>query len=71
MSFVPVFARSSALASSRRSPRYFDSSWSSTTALPSSSSTLPMSPTRTPATTTVWPCPGVTAWASDSSALTV
>ena len=50
---------------------YFGSISSSTTAWPSSSSTLPMSPTRTPATRTVWPWPGVTAWASASSALTV
>ena len=39
-----------------------------TTALPSSYSTLEMSPTRTPATRTVWPWPGVTAWAVSISA---
>ncbi len=39
-----------------------------TTALPSSYSTLPMSPTLTPATLTVCPWPGVTAWAVSISA---
>ena len=48
MSFRPVLARSSAVASSLIRPLYFGSIWSSTTALPSSSSTLPMSPTRRP-----------------------
>jgi hypothetical protein len=42
-----------------------------TTARPSSSSTLPMSPTCTPATRTVWPWPGVTACAFSSSTLMI
>jgi hypothetical protein len=41
-----------------------------TTARPCSSSTLPISPTFTPATCTVWPCPGVTACAFSNSAYT-
>ena len=41
-----------------------------TTALPSLSSTFEISPTWTPAMLTVWPWPGVTAWAVESSALT-
>ena len=39
------------------------------TARPSSSSTPPMSPIRTPETRTVWPWPAMTAWAVENSAL--
>jgi hypothetical protein len=42
-----------------------------TTARPSSSVTLEISPTVTPATVTFCPWPGVTAWAVWNSALTV
>ena len=48
MSFRPVLGRSSALASCRIMPSYSGSMTISTTALPSTSSTSPMSPTRTP-----------------------
>ena len=69
MSLSPVLGRSSAVASWRIIPSYSGSMTISTTALPSRSETSPMSPTRTPATRTVWPWPGVTACAVESSAL--
>ena len=73
MSFRPVRGRSCAVASVRRS-----SSWLSilsrfrsivTTATPFFGSTAVIFPTSTPATRTVWPWPGMTAWASENSAL--
>jgi hypothetical protein len=67
MSFNPVFGRRSIVASSRRSPSYFLSISRFTTACPSSSSTGPIAPIRTPATRTNWPWPGVTACAVGSS----
>ncbi len=69
MSLSPVLGRSSAVASVRIMLSYSGSMTISTTALPSSSSTAPMSPIRTPATRTVWPWPGVTACAVANSAL--
>jgi hypothetical protein len=70
MSFSPVFGRSSAVESLRRSPLKRFSISSVTTARPSSSSTSPMSPIFTPATRTDWPCPGATARAFSSTAST-
>ena len=69
MSWRPVRGRSSTVASARISGAYSSSTSIVTTALPSSSSTSEMSPTLTPAMFTVWPWPGVTACAVESSAL--
>ena len=69
MSFRPVLGRSSAVAFVWTTSLY---SWSMSilmTALPSFRSTPPMSPMRTPATRTVWPCPATTACAVENSAL--
>ena len=68
MSLRPVLGRSSARASVRTMPSYSGSMTISTSARPSRSSTLPMSPIRTPDTRTVWPCPAVTACAVENSA---
>ena len=70
MSFSPVFGRSSAEASAWISLRYFLSISIVTTARPFWRCTPPMSPTRMPAMRTVWPWPGMTAWAVENSALT-
>ena len=67
MSLSAVFGRSSAVASSRIRSSYSDSSSIVTTARPSSTSTPEIRPTSTPATRTVCPCPGWTAWAFSSS----
>ena len=40
-----------------------------TSATPFFGSTLAIFPTSTPATRTVWPWPGITAWASEKSTL--
>ena len=69
MSCRPVRGRSSTVESERRSGAYCSSTSIVTTALPFTSSTSEMSPALTPAMFTVWPWPGVTAWAVDSSAL--
>ena len=69
MSFSPVRGRSAAFASRRMSVSYSCLMSSPTSARPSLSSTLPMSPISTPATWTVWPWPGVTACAVSSSTL--
>ena len=69
MSLRPVFGRSRMVAS-----LWIGLYWSwifiVTTARPSTSSTLPTSPTFTPAMFTVWPWPGTTACAVGSSAFT-
>ena len=71
MSLSPVLERSSAVASSRRKLVSYSASMSRPTiARPSLSVTDPMSPILTPATRTVCPWPGVTAWAVENSALT-
>jgi hypothetical protein len=69
MSFRPVFGRSSTVAL-RYTRSYLGSIRSVTSALPSRSSTFEISPIATPATFTVWPCPGVTACAVAIWALT-
>ena len=63
------WAAAASLASGRPG-RSSSSSFSVTIARPSSSRTPEISPTSTPATSTVWPWPGVTAWAVESSAST-
>jgi hypothetical protein len=68
MSFRPVLGRSSAVASVWIMSLYSASMSIRTIARPSSSSTSPMSPIRTPATRTVWPWPAITAWAVWNSA---
>ena len=68
MSLSPVLGRSSAVASVWTRSLYSGSRESVTTAWPSFSPTLVMSPTRTPETRTVWPWPGVTAWAVENAA---
>ena len=68
MSFRPVFGRRIAVASWRMRPSYSRLISMVTTAWPSSSSALPISPTSTPETRIVWPCPGTTAWAVENSA---
>ncbi len=71
MSLRPVRGRSIAVASSCTRSSYWESSSTVTIARPSFSSAPAMSPTRTPATLTVCPWPGRTAWASLSSNLIV
>ena len=68
MSLRPVLGRSS-MRASRLTVTSPLSSSIRTTALPPSRSTREISPTRTPATLTVCPCPGVTAWAVENSPL--
>ena len=68
MSFRPVFGRRSAVALVWTRCLYSGSMSIRTTARPSLSSTLPMSPIRTPETRTVWPWPAITAWAVWNSA---
>ena len=70
MSWSPVRGRSSTVESERTSGANSSSTSIVTTALPSTSSTSEMSPALTPAMFTVWPWPGVTACAVESSALT-
>ena len=69
MSWSPVRGRSRTVASVWISGAYLVSISIVTTAWPSSSSTSEMSPALTPEMFTVWPCPGVTACAVASSAL--
>ena len=69
MSLSPVLGRSRMLAS-LYSGRYLRRIFICTVARPFSSVTLPISPTFTPAMFTVWPWPGTTAWALDSTAST-
>ena len=60
MSLRPVFGRSSMVASCLIMSAYFCLTVIVTIARPSSSSTFLISPTGTPAMSTVWPWPGVT-----------
>ena len=69
MSWRPVRGRRSTVASSWISGAYCCSTSIVTTAWPSTSSTSEMSPALTPEMFTVWPWPGVTACAVESSAL--
>ena len=68
MSFSPVLGRTSAVAFlySVASSRWI---FIVTTARPFSRSTLPISPTLTPAIATSWPWPGISAWAVEISIL--
>ena len=71
MSLSPVLGRSSAEASVWTRFLYWWSRSIDTIAWPLSSLTSEMSPMRTPDTRTVWPCPGVTAWAVEKAALSL
>ncbi len=69
MSWRPVRGRRSTVASSWISGAYCCSTSIVTTAWPFTRSTSEMSPALTPEMFTVWPWPGVTACAVESSAL--
>ena len=68
MSLRPVFGRSSMVASRLIMCLYLSRIGIVTTARPSLRSTFLISPTGTPAMSTVWPWPGVTDWAVANSA---
>ena len=69
MSWSPVRGRSRTDALSWIRSAYLASTSIVITARPFSSWTSVMSPALTPAMLTVWPWPGITAWADESSAL--
>ena len=71
MSLRPVRGRSSAVVLVCMSSFliHFGSTSAVTIAWPSLSDTCLMRPICTPATRTLWPCPGMTAWASENAIL--
>ena len=69
MSSRPVRGRISAVQFVWTRCLYLESRSSSTTPSPFLSVTFPTSPTCTPEIRTLWPCPGVTAWAVENAAL--